>query len=121
VLNEKAGAFLFGIAKNVFMEWLRKRRNDALRLVPYETTPQVSGIAFESCIFRASVLAEKQVAELNAAIEGLPDYLREIIQLLYLQGLTHDEAARQIGVFRRTVYYREKEALEQMRGSLALR
>ncbi|HIJ64584.1 MAG TPA: sigma-70 family RNA polymerase sigma factor [Candidatus Hydrogenedentes bacterium] len=57
----------------------------------------------------------------DEAIEELPPGLRSVILACFLDHQTHEEAARSLGISRRTVGYRVKKGIEQIRGTLKKR
>lgn len=56
---------------------------------------------------------------LNAAMDALPNDLREAFALVKAEGLTHKEAARLLGVPQGTVQWRVHEAVRRLRVLLA--
>lgn len=60
-----------------------------------------------------------RIAALNAAIEGLPRRLHEIIVLRHVAGLTFDQMAIALSANRSTIASRYRRALEHLRTTLA--
>ena len=58
---------------------------------------------------------------LHAALEELPEREREAIGLTYLAGLSHRDAAKELGVPRRTLSSRVSSGLERMRAKMGSR
>ena len=54
----------------------------------------------------------------DEALQELPDELRDLLTLRYLQGHTQEEVARQQGVHRSSISKREKVGLEKLRSEL---
>lgn len=63
---------------------------------------------------QAYLISEQGVA-LQNAVMSLPDTLKRIIELRYMEGWTQSEVARELGVSLATVQRREREALELIR------
>lgn len=59
-----------------------------------------------------------QAEALHSAIAKLPRCLREAVELVYLQGMTHADAAEQIGVGRMAVTARCERALKKLKRTL---
>lgn len=57
-------------------------------------------------------------SELEEAIAALPAPLREVVALRHVEGLTHEQVARVLGVSLRTAKQRSGDALEQLRQRL---
>ena len=65
-----------------------------------------------------SVPFEAQDDTITRAVMALPDKLRQVSLLCWLQGLSGDEAARVLHVPRSTVYHRLKKAQELLKQEL---
>lgn len=79
------------------------------------------GLVFEDLqIAAAEVPADRQLAARRAlaAINALPEKLRETIMLVHWEGLTHEAAAEVLGCKGGTVSWRVNEARKQLAASL---
>jgi RNA polymerase sigma factor (sigma-70 family) len=102
-------AFLFGIARNVLMRYLRDRHRD-LALDHFDAArPQ-------SVLSPSGVVAQRREHWLLLrALEGLPDDTQMILGLHYVQGLLSREIAEVLGVATTTVTTRLSRARDALR------
>lgn len=103
--NGKVLNYLYTIARNLCIDWIRKSRKQAIE-GGREAADQIENIAGETDM--AGSITEKVVIE--AALAKLPDELREVVILYYFQDCSMREIAviLQIGV--PLVKYRMKKA-----------
>jgi hypothetical protein len=106
---ERFGAWFCGIALNVARRWLRQLRPELPGLPPDRACPS-PGPA------EVAETAETS-ARIRTAIAALPDGQRDAVRLFYLQGLSHNEVAGELGVSVGAV----KSRLHQARAALAPR
>jgi RNA polymerase sigma factor (sigma-70 family) len=106
---ERFGAWFCGIALNVARRWLRQLRSELPGLPPDRAclSPGPAEVAE----------AAETSARIRAAIAALPDGQRDAVRLFYLQGLSHNEVADELGVSVGAV----KSRLHQARAALAPR
>lgn len=104
---ERFGAWFCGIALNVSRRWLRQLRAE----VPAEPADRASASPGPA---EAAELADL-AARVRAAVTRLPRGQRDAVLLFYLQGLSHREAAAELGISAGAV----KARLHQGRASLA--
>ncbi len=97
------GAWLRGIAHNVCVDIIRK---NTVR----ETSQDSSTVAITKTENDAS-----ETAELTAALNQLPEPLREVILLHYYEKRSYDEMAEWLGVARSTVNDRLRRARSQLK------
>lgn len=57
-------------------------------------------------------------ADMNAALDALPQVQRRVIDLLYLEGYTYDEASGELGMTISQVRYAERLGLDALRHTL---
>jgi RNA polymerase sigma factor (sigma-70 family) len=62
--------------------------------------------------FEDMIVQKEVYAQLYDFLESLDTSLKQTIQLLFIEGMTHDEVAIQMGVALPTVYARRKRALK---------
>jgi RNA polymerase sigma factor (sigma-70 family) len=102
-------AFLVRVARNVAVEWTRKRRlmpRDALTELRLVELPDNGPSALE-------VLSRREELDLlNRAIAALPERCRKVLVLRRLQGFSQKEIAVQLGISENTV---EKHASNGLR------
>jgi RNA polymerase sigma factor (sigma-70 family) len=107
---ERFGAWFCGIALNVSRRWLYQLRREIPGLQPDDLACADPG--------PAEIAAAKDLASrVRDAIATLPSGQRDAVLLFYLQGLSHREAAAELGTSAGAV----KARLHQARTNLALR
>jgi RNA polymerase sigma factor (sigma-70 family) len=107
---ERFGAWFCGIALNVSRRWLYQLRREIPGLLPDDLACDAPGPAE---IAAATDLARR----VRGAIATLPSGQRDAVLLFYLQGLSHREAAAELGTSAGAV----KARLHQARTNLAPR
>jgi len=106
---ERFGAWFCGIALNVARRWLRQLRPELPGLPPDRACPSPGPAEVAE--------AAETSARIRTAIAALPDGQRDAVRLFYLQGLSHNEVAGELGVSVGAV----KSRLHQARAALAPR
>ncbi len=107
---EEVGAWLYRIAMNLAMSWLRKQK--LARLLP--------GRLFFSSDPRSDSLEGVENRELaDVALRAVSPKLRAVVVLTYYSGLTQHEIAAALGIPRGTVATRLAAAQKMMRAALA--
>jgi RNA polymerase sigma factor (sigma-70 family) len=114
----KEAAFLFGIARHVLLAHRRTLKRDS-RTLSSESPRETGDAPVESPYFR--VLARENGQRLRQAIEGLPSGQREVVRLVYMEGLTKAEAARRMNLSEKTVHTHHTRALKRLRAILVSR
>lgn len=104
---DRFGAWFCGIALNVSRRWLRQLRAE----VPATATDRASLVPGPAELAELADLA----ARVRDAISRLPPGQRDAVLLFYLQGLSHREAAAELGISPGAV----KARLHQARAALA--
>jgi RNA polymerase sigma-70 factor, ECF subfamily len=107
--EEEVGAWLYRIAMNTSMSWLRRQR--LARLMP-------TRLFFRGDEGTADLqnVEDRQLADL--ALAALSPKLRAVVVLTYYSGLTRQEVARALGVPSGTVASRLSLAQQVMRSAL---
>lgn len=102
-------SWIHGIARNVYVDWLRKgNRLDAQTDEWWETCVAAGPSPFEDA-------AERELAgRLHAMVTQLDADLREVVYLHYYQGLSLKETSEVLGIATSTVKYRLRGALEEL-------
>lgn len=101
--------FVFTVARNLLADKMRRRRIVAIDLVA--DLEALSVLSDEVPIDRALSWRE-EMARLEAAVLELPQKCREVFLLRKIEGLSQNEAARQLGVTESTI---EKHTAKAMR------
>jgi RNA polymerase sigma-70 factor, ECF subfamily len=99
-------SFLFGIARNRILRWLRDHSREVLTLSDQEQ----SELQLQSPLMHYS--KEQQINRLRRAILGLPDHYREVVILCELQELSYEKTAEALGCALGTVRSRLHRARE---------
>ena len=106
-----ATGWLFAIARNAAFDALRTREAPSRWEVP--DLPDEGPGPDE----RAS--AAEEAFRVHAAVDGLPDHEREVIELAYFDGLSQSEVAARLGAPLGTVKTRTRRALARLADRLA--
>jgi RNA polymerase sigma factor (sigma-70 family) len=106
---DRFGAWFCGITLNIARRWLRQLRYE----LPGGPPDSASPLPGPAELAEAADVA----ASVRTAIAALPDGQRDAIRLFYLQGLSHREAAAELGISPGAV----KARLHQARVALAPR
>ncbi|TKC04212.1 RNA polymerase sigma-70 factor [Pedobacter frigoris] len=110
---EHPTAYLFNIAKNKTLKYLKKIANDTRLLDRLtSTSPTFSNDTEERVIFRESA----EIIEL--AVAGLPGQRKLIWELSRNEGLSHEEIAERLNISKNTVKNQMVHALKHVRGFL---
>lgn len=108
-------AYLYTIARNLCVDYYsRKEKREWLEYGNEENEKSEPLVNAESREKDAMEEAENRIA-VAWALEKLPENLREIILLRYVNELSVTEAGRILGLSRFAVYRREQEALTKLR------
>jgi RNA polymerase sigma-70 factor (ECF subfamily) len=91
---EHFSSWLFGIAHNRAGRWLRKRRPVLFDPADPPTTPAVLP---EVAARAEREEVEHRLAELDRGLAGLPDELRQLLEMKHRRGLTCEQIARELG------------------------
>jgi RNA polymerase sigma-70 factor (ECF subfamily) len=99
------GPWLFTVARNSILDALGRNRKFAEREVPVEVLPE------DPMVENDGSLGD----ELQTALDSLPPFNRQAVELLKLRGLSLEEAARELGISVGAVKVRAHRGYEQMR------
>jgi RNA polymerase sigma-70 factor, ECF subfamily len=97
-------SFLFGIARNRTLRWIRDHSREVLSVPDQETLPSQNPLTECS--------KEEQISRLRRAILGLPEHYREVVILCEIQELSYEKAAEVLGCVVGTVRSRLHRARE---------
>ncbi len=104
-------AWVFGIARNLRADALRRRRYHPPELdLPEPYAPENSP--------EAAAIHAQQEARLRAALHDLPGPQREAVHAAFLNGLPHSEAHQALGIALGTLKSRLRLALARLRTAL---
>jgi RNA polymerase sigma-70 factor (ECF subfamily) len=105
--------FLFRIARNLALDRLKTARKRRGLLARYGALRPRAAPAPDEELER-----ERVAAEVQRAIQDLPERRREVFSLAYLQGLSYAEVADVLGISPKTVQNHMSAALAQLRITL---
>jgi RNA polymerase sigma-70 factor, ECF subfamily len=97
-------SFLFGIARNRILRWIRDHSREVLSM------PDQEELQPENPLVKYS--KDEQINRLRGAILGLPEHYREVVILCEIQELSYEKAAEAIGCVVGTVRSRLHRARE---------
>ena len=101
------------VARNAVVDYIRDRQRRAQR----ELSLEAEGVA-EPAVAAAAPRADTLSAEMNAALEKLPDGQRQAVLLIHLDGLTVEEAAARAGVSKAALKVRAHRGYRALRALL---
>ncbi|MCD6087708.1 MAG: RNA polymerase sigma factor [Candidatus Hydrothermae bacterium] len=109
---ENPKAWLFKVARNVYLKRQRKRsREVSLELV--EANPVLPGM-------QVALEREELIRKVREGLRRLKDHHREVIILRYMEGLSYEEMAAVLGENVGTIKSRLNRAKEKLREKLIL-
>lgn len=95
-----ARAFMFTAARNVALDFFRRRRNATTEPITHSTAASV----VEESPHAAEAVSQQQELQILAdAVQTLPTRCRQVIMLRYLKGYSYKEIAATLGVSTETV------------------
>jgi RNA polymerase sigma-70 factor (ECF subfamily) len=106
-----ATGWLFAIARNAAV--------DALRLRAAASQWEVPDLPDDGPGPDERASAAEEAFRMHAAVDGLPDHEREVIELAYFDGLSQSEVAARLGAPLGTVKTRTRRALAHLANRLA--
>lgn len=109
VTAEKAGPWLFRVADNLFLK--SKEREKVARKYEWRQT----GPALTYASPQEEMEEKEFQAQLEAALEALPDGAREVFLLNRMEGLKYREIAELLGISQKAVEKRMHRALVTLR------
>jgi RNA polymerase sigma factor (sigma-70 family) len=114
-------AWLRSIALNKCRDWSRRRavRRWLTRSDPLDG-PAGAALADDQPDAEARLSERQRLAQLDAAIAGLPAGLKEPLILTQLEGLSHEEAGRALGLSAKAIEVRVYRARRALGGVLEL-
>lgn len=115
---------LYGIAKNVFKEWVRasmkERKVSLFENYEYEELDQGDlldiFLSYEVTDFDKK-LEEKKIL-LKDAMDKLSENVRQVIQLRFIEGMTRKETAERLGMKEKDVHTYQKRGIKYLKNIL---
>lgn len=87
--------FLFNVASNLVIDYVRKKR---LQTKIFSSDPPPLELASAEPSADKAIYAKQRLAQVQSAVDELPPKCRQALLLNRLEGLTHAEIGRQLGV-----------------------
>jgi RNA polymerase sigma-70 factor (ECF subfamily) len=111
------GAWLFTVARHLFLSWCRHRALDDWRLS--ELTPSWPAPAAGETPFEAAARSQTE-RRLEVALAQLSSQDRELLLLVSVEGFTPSEAASALGLTPETLRKRLQRARERLAGAMVV-
>lgn len=92
---DNTAGYLYRTARNLLVDHIRQETRRKTDTVSHDALDEIED---ESAGLEARAMAEQQRISLLQAVAELPERTREIFRLNRLEGLTHAEVARQLGI-----------------------
>lgn len=105
--------FLFAIARNKAVDWLRKHKR--MTLVPMDEAREIADLR----TLEETVVGNQRKFRLSEALAQVKEEYRIAVHLVYLEDLSYDEAGKIMGKSRKQIenlVYRGKKALRDILG-----
>ncbi|WP_412984268.1 RNA polymerase sigma factor [Pontimicrobium sp. IMCC45349] len=93
----KFKTWLITIAKNIHVDFLRKKKTSISHETTEEHEERVYGIIDESPSPEDKIITEQNLAKLLKDIKKLKPHYQEVINLRYFRELTYDEISKEVG------------------------
>ncbi len=106
---QDARAYVLGMLRNEVRALLRRKRSDDSSRLARPGAPAPASLPHHA----------DDTASLAAAIQSLPEALREVLLLKHVAGLTFEQMALTTGENRNTLASRHRQAVQQLRALLA--
>jgi RNA polymerase sigma-70 factor, ECF subfamily len=112
-------SYLFAIARNVYLEWQRKR--NSVIFISDTISEDVSffdALADLGPTPEESVLGQEQIHDLYERIEQLPEVQRNVLWFVSFRGMTPKKTSETLGLSEYTVYRHLRDAKKHLRMDL---
>jgi len=109
--------WLVMIARARSLDRLRARRARPDQAAPTDPAEAI-GLSSTGPSPEQVAISGREAGQVRAALQGLPDVQRELVELAYYEGLTHSEIAERTGTPLGTVKTRLRTAASALRGAL---
>lgn len=110
--------WLLGIVHNLAIDEMRRRRARPNALSTDADDEALMELPDRDADVVETVLVQVNAAQVRAALRELPDAQRQVIELAYYDGLTHQEIAARLNEPLGTVHTRARLALQRLRQNL---
>lgn len=109
-----AKAYLFGIARHLIANYIRKRTNSP-GIIPIETIPESTQISTGKRGMYESFDIKGDLANIEILLAGLPPKSREALKLRFIDGLKPKDAAKLINCSVNAFYWRLHEGIRLLK------
>ncbi|HGM5581847.1 TPA: RNA polymerase sigma factor [Pseudomonas putida] len=92
---ENTPGYLYRTAHNLMIDHLRQQQRRKTDLVPHEA---LEGIVEERPGLEEQAAREQHLRRVQAMLEALPERTQQVFRLNRLEGMTHAEVARHLGI-----------------------
>lgn len=92
---DNAQAYLYRTAHNLMIDHIRQQQRRKTDLVPHEA---LESIVEDSPGLEEQLAREQHLRRLRAILGELPERTQQVFRLNRIEGLTHAEVARQLGI-----------------------
>lgn len=116
---EKFGAWLFGIARRVCLDWRKSRQNSQVPFTVLSRDGRPREFRSNNGDPEAQVDRADELDRLLAEVESLPPEYREVLMLYYCDDVTYRDLAGMLGVSTATINARLTHARALLRERLA--
>lgn len=116
--EEESRKIIFGIAKNVYREWVREMRKRYVSLDFDIAEPDE--VAWYDFFGDCEIDYSDDVlqADVNKALEALPERLSYILRARYIDGKTRAEVAGELGIVEKHVHVYQRRGLVMLKKEL---
>jgi RNA polymerase sigma factor (sigma-70 family) len=108
-------AYLYTTARNLAYNQLRRRR---LEPMPETATSPIDAAPSPEPAVSQLVMARQEWSQLEAALQQLPAECRDVLILRRVEGLSHEEISRRLGVPRSTIEKRLARSVRLLRAAM---
>jgi RNA polymerase sigma factor (sigma-70 family) len=108
---------LFGIAKNIYLEWLRRMK--AERIVPLNENTDYLGALDDYVNDDFDRLLDELRGLLQAGLQELHPNLRRVVTLRFIENKSRAEVAQEIGMSEKQVHVYQRRAIAALQKWLA--
>lgn len=106
--------WLFGITHNLCIDELRRMRARPNTVADDDDHPVINRVIDDQIDIPGSAIASERRDVLRSALEGLPESQREAVEMMYLNGLSHQEIANQLNRPLGTIKTRVRLGLQKL-------
>jgi RNA polymerase sigma factor (sigma-70 family) len=120
--EERFTKLLYGIAKNVWRDYIEKRISEKEKVVDLEDAGDIYGQLDEEIEKYSkpeiSSQIHTQIKEVSAAIEELKPTVKRVLKLKYLQNFTRKEIALKLNISEEAVHTYQKRGVRYLKDKL---